>query len=125
MRHGCRYEPDFLIRGLSLDTHRGIVCKLTFLHTITPSESTASARRGGSLGNVACTAFVSRGASSAAGPPPLRVRRIAYCCAGTAFFGRRCLSTAEVTRIYGGLHVSTPELVRGGIATYETLLVVA
>lgn len=40
-----RYEPGFLIRGVSLDTHRGIVMKLTFLHTITPSEPLI-ARRG-------------------------------------------------------------------------------
>ena len=33
------YEPDFLIRGVSLDTHRGVLMKLTFLHQITPSES--------------------------------------------------------------------------------------
>ena len=42
-----RYEPDFLIRGLSIDTHRGVVMKLTFLHTITPSEPGAQAAASG------------------------------------------------------------------------------
>jgi hypothetical protein len=37
-----KYDPDFLIRGVSLDTHRGVVCKLTFLHSITPSKPPAA-----------------------------------------------------------------------------------
>jgi hypothetical protein len=39
--------------------------------------------------------------------------------AGTAYFGRRCLSVEEVTRIYGGLHVSGPELVRRRAAAHH------
>jgi hypothetical protein len=47
---------------VSLDTHRGIVSKLTFLHTITPSESIAR-HSGGTPGD---ECGVARGASAAA-----------------------------------------------------------
>ena len=36
--------------------------------------------------------------------------------AGTAYFGRRCLSYDDIVRIYGGLHVSGRELVRLAMA---------
>ncbi len=42
---GLQFDPAFPVRGVSLDTHRGILMKLTFLNTVTPSASPAVAAR--------------------------------------------------------------------------------
>ena len=85
-----RYDPDFLIRGVSLDTHRGIVVKLTCLHTVTPSEPT-SARRGAPLGDVA---GVARGASAGGRPRRGSARRAQHDAAAASAQAPRSSATA-------------------------------
>jgi hypothetical protein len=73
---GLQFDPSFPVRGVSLDTHRGILMKLTFLHAVTPSASPAVAARVAEEERGAPSQIVFQRGAAAPPPPPLRRARL-------------------------------------------------
>ncbi len=96
------FDPEFAIRGLSLDTRRAVLLKLTFLNAVT------SGARAQGRGDVDGDAS---GAPQLNSPCAPRV--------GTAHLGHRCLSAEEVERLYGS-HITTSELARHSLSCAES-----